>query len=520
MIEVFGVSEMIAGKTASSTTSLLPRGVRRALDAMHANIGRNWSVTELAVVAGVSGRTLQRQFLAFLGKTPRTALRDISFERARRKLLQGSPGAKVMDVALRCGFPHCGRFSVEYRRRYGETPSQTLKRQAVFVAALASMPSFFVSRRDRPTVAFGQIEASSENLEMAGNIAADLAVALTRAGISVGSQPGSARYHLIGAIRGLGTQTRLIFRLIDNETGRQLWVHRSEDILYDDSAAEEHLATRIAAALQPHLRLAEIEHALRKPGTDLSPYDLALRAMPCVLSLNAEGNRRAVDLLERAMERDPEHALATALAAWAYGQRVVYHFAATPNEDRVRSAELARKAQTLGGDATVLAVLGNALTFLHDLNAADTVIRKALSVDGGSAWAWSRSGWIDVYKGDSESAIERFKIALDLAPNDCLAFNSMVGIGCAYFESGRYLEAADWQQRALTEHPSASWIHRTMCPAYVLVGAESEARRSVTALREGYPELTISEVQQGLPPLPQSYCDRVFNALHSVGLPL
>jgi hypothetical protein len=54
----------------------------------------------------------------------------------------------------------------------------------------------------------------------------------------------------------------------------------------------------------------------------------------------------------------------------------------------------------------------------------------------------------------------------------------------------------------------------------VLVGAESEARRSVTALREVYPELTVSEVQQGLPPLRQSYCDRVFDALHSVGLPL
>jgi hypothetical protein len=76
-----------------------------------------------------------------------------------------------------------------------------------------------------------------------------------------------------------------------------------------------------------------------------------------------------------------------------------------------------------------------------------------------------------------------------------------------------------WQQRALIEHPSATWIHRTMCPAYVLVGAESEARRSVTALREHYPELTVSEVEQGLPPLPRAYCDLVFDALHTVGLP-
>jgi AraC-like DNA-binding protein/tetratricopeptide (TPR) repeat protein len=511
---------MNARPHSSSSTPLLPRGVRRALDAMRANVGRDWSVTELAGVAGVSSRTLQRQFRIFLGKAPRTALRDVRFETARRELLQGVPDTKVTDVALRCGFPHCGRFSVEYRRRYGETPSQTLKRQAVFAGALTSMPSLLVSSRDRPTIALGPIDTSPENRDIARGIADELATALTRAGVSVTNQPGSARYHLTGVIKGSDRQTRLIFRLIDAETGRHLSAHRCDGALADDAAPDEHLATRIVAALQPCLRLAEIDRASRKPDADLSPHDLALRALPCVLSLNADGNAHALDLLERAMEREPDHPLATALAAWAYGQRIVYHFATTPNRDRARSAELARKAQTLGGDATVLAVLGNALTFLHDLAAADQVIRKALSIDGGSAWAWSRSGWIDVYNGDSESAIERFKIALDLAPNDSLAFNNMVGIGCAYFETGRYREAADWQQRALVEHPSATWIHRTMCPAFVLGGAESEALHSVTALREDYPDLTVSGVQQGLPPLPRSYCDRVFNALHSVGLPL
>jgi AraC-like DNA-binding protein/tetratricopeptide (TPR) repeat protein len=510
---------MISEKSNSSTTMLLPRGVRRALDAMHANVGHSWSVSELAAVAGVSGRTLQRQFIAFLGKTPREALREIGFERARRELLQGSPGARIMDIALRCGFSHCGRFSVEYRRRYGETPSQTLKRQAVFVAALGSMPSFFVAKGDRPTVALGSIEAATEHLEIAGDIADELAVALTRAGVSVGSQPRSARYHLIGAIRGSGAETRLIFRLIDNETGRQLWAHRADGVLGGDAAVEEHLATRIVAALQPYLRLAEIDHALRKPGADLSPHDLALRAMPGVLSLDAEGNARALELLQRAMDQDPTHALATALAAWAHVQRVVYHFTAAPEEQRARSIDLAHKARALSGDATVLAVLGNALTLLNDFDSADLVIRKALAVDGGSAWAWSRSGWLDVYRGDPESAIERFKIALDLAPHDSLAFNSMVGIGCAHFKAGNYAQSAGWQQRALVEHPSAVWIHRTLCPAHMLGGAKFEASQSLGALRERYPELTLSEVQRGMPPLPESYRCLVVEALHDIGLP-
>lgn len=511
---------MNTGPDRHSSTSPLPRGVRRALDAMRGNAGRDWSVAELAEAAGLSSRTLQRQFRVFLGKTPRTALRDVRFDNARRELLQGLPEAKVMDIALRCGFPHCGRFSVEYRRRFGETPSQTLQRQAVFSDALAAMPGFFLSSRDRPMVALAPINAGPEHGEVARSIADEISAALNRAGAAVTRQAGAARYRLIGSIAGSGQQSRLTFQLIDAETGRHLTAHRSDGLLGDDATLDEHLAIKIVAAMQPCLRLAEIDRAGRKPDADLSPHDMALRAMPCVLSLNAEGNADALDLLERAMERDPGNALAVALAAWAYGQRVVYHFAATLAEDRARSAALARKAQGLGGDATVLAVLGNALTLLHDLDAANLVIRKALSVDGGSAWAWSRSGWIDVYNGDADSGIERLKIALDLAPNDSLAFNSMVGIGCAHFGAGRYAEAVHWQQHALAGHPSATWIHRTMCPAYVLAGDKSEARRSVMALREDYPDLTISDVQRGLPPLPQSYRDRVVDSLHSVGLPL
>ena len=48
--------------TGIRSTSLLPRGVRRALDAMRGNAGHEWSVNELAAAAGLSSRTLQRQF--------------------------------------------------------------------------------------------------------------------------------------------------------------------------------------------------------------------------------------------------------------------------------------------------------------------------------------------------------------------------------------------------------------------------------------------------------------------------
>jgi AraC-like DNA-binding protein len=510
---------MMASQDVSSANAPVPRGVRRALDAMRANLGRNWRLTDLAAIAGTSGRTLQRQFLRFVGKTPRAALREIGLENARRELLQAASGLRIMDVALRCGFPHFGRFSIAYRRHYGETPSQTLARQAAFAATLGVTPSLLMPARDRPVLAFGPIEASAEHAEMAADLADDLTAALTRAGISVVAGTRAARHLLTAAIRSTRDQTQLVIRLIDTGTGRQLWAHRADGIARDEFTSGEHLAVRIVAALQPSLRLAEIDHALRKPAACLGAYDLALRAMPGVLSLDASGNGRALELLDRALQMDPEHPLATALAAWAHVQRVVYHFTTAPAQERARSLELVQKARTLRNDATVLAILGNALSLLNEFDAADLVTRQALAIDGGSAWAWSRSGWIDVYKGDPQSAIERFKIALDLAPHDPLAFNSMVGIGCALFTAGQYAEGARWQERALAEHPSSIWVHRTLCPAHVLAGQVPQAGRSLDALRQYYPDLTVSEVQQGMPPLPASQCDLVVGALQKAGLP-
>jgi AraC-like DNA-binding protein/TolB-like protein len=498
---------------------VLPRGVRRALDAMRAAGGREIGIAELAIAAGTSSRTLQRQFKVFFGKAPGVALRDIRFEFARRELLQGSPGTKVMDVAMRWGFPHCGRFSIEYRRRYRETPSQTLKRQAVFASVLTSRPQILPFGAERPSIAVVPIESSPENGEAARSIAEEMSTALARAGVIVASQGKSARYRLAGTLKEVGNETRLTLRLVEGETGRHLWAHRSEGLPGRAATFEDHLATKITAALQPCLRSAEVDRAQRKPDSELSAHDLALRAMPHVLSLDASGNTQALDLLDRALDRDDDHPLATALAAWVRVQRVVYHFSSSPLQERSRAAELVRRAQAQCADATVLAVLGNALTFLNDLDGAEHAIGKALSIDGGSAWAWARSGWLDLYRGRADSAIERFTIAHELAPHDPLAFNNLVGVGCAHFHAGRYLDATKWQERALLARPSAGWIHRTMCPGYVLAGARPEAARSIAGLRKHYPHLTLTEVSEGLPPLPRTYCDRVVAGLQGAGLP-
>lgn len=512
---VTGQKEM---PSSLSGVTVLPRAVRRALDFMQAGLERDIGIGELAEVAGLSARALQRQFRTFVGKSPHEALRDIRFERARRLLLLGRPGMRVMEIAATSGFAHLGRFSIEYRRRYGETPSQTLKRQAIFGNVVSAQRPSFSGGAERQALSVGPIETMAGHEEAGRTITDEIATALARAGIAATAQAGSARYHLGGAIREADSQSRLILRLVDRETGRHLWAHRIEGDWNRAGSFDEQLATRLAAALHPSLRAAEIDRALQKPDGDLTARDLTMRAMRGVLSLDEHGNAQAIALLNEAMQRDPDNPLPFALAAWAHGQRIVYYFGSDPAQDRELSAEWARRALALRADPTVLAIVGNALSVLDD-DGAEQVIAKALAIDGGSAWAWGRSGWIDAYKGNDASAIERFMIALELAPADPLAFNNMYGIGVAHFNAGRFSEAAQWQQRALAERPALAWIHRTLCPAYVFAGARDQARESVRRLQDGYPELTLAKVTDGLPPLPRSSRERVVGALHDVGLP-
>jgi transcriptional regulator GlxA family with amidase domain len=55
-------------------------------------------------------------------------LRNARFEKAREALRRARPEESVTEIAMTLGFSHMGRFSVEYRRRFGERPSETLRR--------------------------------------------------------------------------------------------------------------------------------------------------------------------------------------------------------------------------------------------------------------------------------------------------------------------------------------------------------------------------------------------------------
>jgi AraC-like DNA-binding protein len=108
---------------------IVPRDMRRAIDYIEAHLDTAFKTADVIKATGIAGRTLFKHFKDFKGISPMRYAQNARFREVRRSLLQAEPEEGVTDIAMRWGFTHMGRFSIEYRLRYGESPSQTLKRR-------------------------------------------------------------------------------------------------------------------------------------------------------------------------------------------------------------------------------------------------------------------------------------------------------------------------------------------------------------------------------------------------------
>lgn len=103
------------------------RLVRRACALMREHHGEALTVGDVAEALQVSVRALQDCFRRELRTTPMAYLRECRLDAVHRALRAAEPGVSVTALAVRHGFTHLGRFAGDYRARFGESPSTTLR---------------------------------------------------------------------------------------------------------------------------------------------------------------------------------------------------------------------------------------------------------------------------------------------------------------------------------------------------------------------------------------------------------
>jgi AraC family ethanolamine operon transcriptional activator len=119
-----------------SVYSARRQGMDRALEHLRLAQPSAVKMTRLAEVAGVSQRTLEYGFRDLFGLTPIGFQQLLRLHAARRELAAAERGCiRIGEVADRHGFPQHGRFAVNYRDLFGESPSATLRRPGARVPA-------------------------------------------------------------------------------------------------------------------------------------------------------------------------------------------------------------------------------------------------------------------------------------------------------------------------------------------------------------------------------------------------
>jgi adenylate cyclase len=334
----------------------------------------------------------------------------------------------------------------------------------------------------------------------------------------IGKELGVA-YLLEGSVQKAGNRLRIIVQLIETEGGAHVWSSRFDGAIDEFFDLEDRITEQVAGALQPSVRIAEIERSRRKRPQDLSSYDYTMRAMPHVWALEKEESVKALELLEKALAIDPEYPLALSLAGWCHAQRSVYNWADDIAVSQAMARSLAERAAEMSGDdPIILAVLGAVHTFVRNHGTARVLLERAVTLDPNAAWAWSRLGWLENYTDQPQKAIEKFERALRLSPIDPMNFNNYVGIGSSHEVAQEYDKAALFYRRALEERPNASWIYRHLASSLSGGGRIEEAKQALAEMMRYYPDLTVSKFKQAMV-FSNATMDRVANNLRKLGLP-
>ena len=307
------------------------------------------------------------------------------------------------------------------------------------------------------------------------------------------------RYILEGSVRKGGSRVRITAQLIDAETGAHLWADRFDGLIEDVFELQDKIALSVAGVIEPALQAAEMRRSAARPTTDLTAYDLYLRALAVFYPIAKERVIEALRLFEEAIAIDPHYGPALSWAAMCHREIATSGWAEAPETSWRKGSALARQAvQAAENDPRVL--VNAALVLAHfgddigeDIGAMIGLIDRALALNPSFARGWNVSGILRNIAGEHDLAIEHIGIALRLSPRERIG-TPLVVLGMAYFLKRQFDEAASKLLLAVQDNPGHPGTYRCLAACYAHMGRLDEAHEIVTRLRAITPIIVPSDV--------------------------
>ncbi len=232
----------------------------------------------------------------------------------------------------------------------------------------------------------------------------------------IGGELGVATI-LQGSVRRAGEDVRITAQLVDTRSDRNVWANTYDRKLTDIFAIQDEIAQNIAGALRLTLDSERQRFSRRGPPGSFEAYDIYLRGRSLFYAARRSSIRQAQRMFRRAIEMDPDYALAYAGLADSYSWYYMYW---DSSEDNLQEAEQAsRKALELAPDLAEAHVAhGLAVSLKGRFDEAENDFKKAIELNPRLFEAYYFYGRSVFAEGDLERAADLFLKAAEVRPED------------------------------------------------------------------------------------------------------
>ncbi len=331
----------------------------------------------------------------------------------------------------------------------------------------------------------------------------------------VGRELG-VRYVLEGSVRMADNKVRITAQLVDASTEGHLWAQRYDRDLKDIFSLQDDVTQRIVAALAVKVTEDEQKRLLRRYTDNMEAYDYYLRGLEYFSKLTKETNILARQMLQLAIDLDPQFAAAYALLGLAHSQEWTQGWSQDP-QPLEHAFELAQKAIAL--DETLplgYAVLGEVYLHKKKHEKAIAAQQKAIALSPNDADGIAGLGGILTWAGRPEETIGLAKKAMRLNPRYPTEY--LWNLGHAYYLMGRIEEAVETLNRARDRSPEYIPVIAYLAASYAELGRMEEARTQVAQFNRLSPRTSIDAWRHRLPYKDKKVLDRLYNSWRKAGM--
>ena len=358
---------------------------------------------------------------------------------------------------------------------------------------------------------FKNLSNEPEQEYFAEGITDDLTTDLSRIGDSFVIAPNTARtykdadpkrigrelgvhYLLDGSVQRAGSTVRINARLIDTETGAEIWSERFDGDWTKSMQLQDIITGRLARRLDLELTDQESRRAeISRPNTP-DAVDLAMRGW-AVLNQPYSREQLALSrsLFEHSLQIDPGLPKALIGLADALAIEVNYRWTDAP-ADKLRRAEdaVGRVLSAYPDDAMAHFVKGEIQRAKgRNVEVAVGDYDAAISLNPSLAPAYGALGAAKIRVGRSAEAFAPLEMAIKLSPRDPLLNTWYFYVCHAHSHLGEYEAAIDWCRQSLAVKPF--WIaYADLAASYAWTGRKSEAQAAVAELQRMRPDYTVA----------------------------